>query len=242
MKLPARALVIIVVLIASSPTAAQEKAADGIGYKFTADFTAPWADSWKKHLEVFAGKPDLHGLEIGCFEGRSTIWFLENVLTHPTSHMTCIDVFPKHIEELFDHNMEVSGLSSRVTKLKGYSQDVLRTLDYDSIDFAYVDGCHLASCVLTDAVLIWDLLRTGGVLIFDDYWWGMRRPPIERPKLAIDAFLKIFSDRYQLKQSAYQVVIEKTQGRSKKGLVGEPAVHSERWKRRTRELDEKGWK
>jgi hypothetical protein len=30
-------------------------------------------------------------LEIDCFDGRSTIWFLEN---DPTAHLTCIDPFP----------------------------------------------------------------------------------------------------------------------------------------------------
>jgi predicted O-methyltransferase YrrM len=239
MGLPARALVIIIVLTASSTAAAQQKAAGESGYKFTADFTKRWAGSWIKHLQGFAGQPDVHGLEIGCFEGRSTIWFLENVLTHPTSHMTSIDVFTEDMEERFDHNIEVSGLSGKVTKLKGYSQDVLRTLEYNSVDFAYIDGCHLASCVLTDAVLTWDLLKTGGVMIFDDYLWRKERPPIERPELAIDAFLEIFSDRYRLKHSAYQVIIEKTQGRSRKGLVGNPVVHSERWRRRARELDTK---
>jgi predicted O-methyltransferase YrrM len=232
MGLPARALVVIILLATSSTAAAQQSAAGEKGYQFTADWTTPRTGSWMKHLQGFVGKPDAHGLEVGCFEGRSTIWFLENVLTHPTSHMTCIDVFTEDIEKRFDHNIEVSGLSSKVTKLKGYSQDVLRTLDYDSVDFAYIDGCHLASCVLTDAVLIWDPLKTGGVMIFDDYLWRKQRPPIERPQLAIDAFLEIFSGRYRLRNSAYQVIIEKTQERSRKALVGSPIVHTERWKRR----------
>ncbi len=32
-------------------------------------------------------------VEIGSFEGRSTLWILENLLRHPDSRMHCIDTF-----------------------------------------------------------------------------------------------------------------------------------------------------
>src|SRR5579862_412418 len=58
---------------------------------FTRDFTAPFCSRWARLLKRFSGQPDVHGIEVGCFEGRSSLWFLQNVLDHETSRLTCID-------------------------------------------------------------------------------------------------------------------------------------------------------
>jgi hypothetical protein len=86
-------------------------------------------------LKQYQGK-EVHGLEIGSFEGRSAIWFFDNILTHPSATMTCVDVFPKEYEDTFDKNIEVSGYSKRVVKKKGLSSQVLRTLkpNYEFFD------------------------------------------------------------------------------------------------------------
>jgi predicted O-methyltransferase YrrM len=156
---------------------------------------------------------------------------LENIASHPTGRMTCIDVFTEAIEKRFDHNLRVAGLDGKVTKLKGYSQDVLRTLEYDSYDFVYIDGCHRASCVLTDSVLVWDLVKQGGVIIFDDYLHNTGKPATERPKVAIDAFIAVYRDRIDLKSKGFQVIVEKKSARSEKGLVGSPVVHTPEWEK-----------
>jgi hypothetical protein len=57
---------------------------------------------WSKVLRKFKGKPNLLFLEIGCFEGKATLWLLENILTHPTSKIVVVDTFKdnsKHVEE-----------------------------------------------------------------------------------------------------------------------------------------------
>lgn len=216
----------------SSPALAQQAIADGSAYEYSSDWTTPHTQLWMRHLARFSNEPDVHGLEIGCFEGRSSIWFLERIVSHPTARMTCIDVFPESIEKRFDHNLQVSGLSERMTKRKGYSQDVLRTLESETFDFVYIDGCHLASCVLTDAVLAWDLLRPGGLIIFDDYLWELEKPKTQRPKLAIDTFVAIFHDELRVRAKAYQVIVEKKGKRTGKVLVGEPVVHTQGWEER----------
>jgi predicted O-methyltransferase YrrM len=174
------------------------------GYRYSFDWTSPNSATWMKYLKPLNGRADARGLEIGCFEGQSTLWFLEKVLTHPDARMACIDVFTDEIEANFDHNVKISGQADRVLKHKGYSQDVLRGLEYDSVDFVYIDGCHLASCALTDAVLSWDLLRPGGFMIFDDYLFGIDKAPSLRPKLAIDAFIEAFLDQIHVRQIGFQ--------------------------------------
>jgi len=208
------------------------------GYRYSIDWTTVNTDSWMSYLGDLAGAPETRGLEIGCFEGRSTLWFLDNIATHADSRMACVDVFTDEIEANFDHNVKVAKQGDRVIKYKGYSQDVLRKLEYDSFDFVYIDGCHLASCALTDAVLSWDLLRAGGFMIFDDYGLKIDEPPSQRPKTAIDAFIAAFADQIHVREIGSQVILEKKGNRSEEELVGKPLVHDPKWLESLRRLSE----
>ena len=143
--------------------------------------------------------------------------------------MTCIDVFTDRIEADFDHNIRVSGLGKRVVKRKGYSQDVLRTLEADAYEFIYIDGCHLASCAMTDMVMSWELLKDGGIMIIDDYNWSLAKPATERPKLAVDAFIEAFSKQLEVRLIARQVVLRKRLQSAHEDRVGKPVVHDESW-------------
>lgn len=123
-------------------------------YEYSVDWTNSRGEEWVKHLSRFRGKPGAQGLEVGCLEWRSTLWFVDNVLTHPTAKTTCVDIFAPQNEARFDNNVGVSGHADKIIKHKGYSQDVLRKLEYDTYDFVYIDGCHLASCALSAVVLV----------------------------------------------------------------------------------------
>jgi hypothetical protein len=98
--------------------------AAGEEYEFSIDWTKAGQRSkdWRVVLRKFIGKEDVHGLEIGSFEGRSAIWFLNNILTKPSSKLTCIDIFPEEYDTVFDHNIRVSGHQKRVIKKKGFSR------------------------------------------------------------------------------------------------------------------------
>ena len=58
-------------------------------YVFTEGWHLLHVSDWKNHLKEFKGKPEIHALEIGNYEGLSAIWQIENILTHPTSTITC---------------------------------------------------------------------------------------------------------------------------------------------------------
>ena len=62
-------------------------------YRFTFDWVSPHAEEWKNDLAYLAGRPNIRGLEIGCFEGQSACWWLDNILTDTTSRLTCVDPF-----------------------------------------------------------------------------------------------------------------------------------------------------
>ena len=81
-------------------------------------------------------------------------------------------------------------------------------------DFIYIDGSHEAPDVLADAVLGFRLLKQGGILGFDDYWWHEELPggrdPIRTPKIAIDAFTNIYCRKVEtLWHPNYQVYLRK---------------------------------
>jgi predicted O-methyltransferase YrrM len=175
--------------------------------------------NFETYLSGLKGKPDLRFIEIGPFEGKATIWMLENILTAPTSKIVCIDTF-EGSDEHKAMGMDTSGLyqtfmdntqqyRDKITLIKGTSQDGLKLLIADKYDFVYVDGSHRSPDVLEDAVLSFRLLKHGGIMIFDDYEWKYNNDPIESPKMAIDAFLLIFAKEYRLLLKSYQVVLQK---------------------------------
>jgi len=185
---------------------------------FTIDWTSGHVPVWREHLGRYAGMPAL-ALEVGCFEGRSTCWFLENILTHPASQIVCVDTFAgsaelrdmpqlEGLQARFDDNVRAFG--SKVVKFVGASTAVLPLLAPGAFDFAYIDGSHAAADVFSDLVLAWRLVKTGGILVLDDYEWGAGNPERDRPKIAIDAFLASFERRYQILTKAYQVLLTKT--------------------------------
>jgi predicted O-methyltransferase YrrM len=113
------------------------------------------------------------------------------------------------IERRFDHNVTLANqrvsYTASVTKLKKSSTQALaeflarREAPFDLI---YIDGSHQAPDVLSDAVLAFQLLRVGGIMIFDDYLWRLepdgRQDPLNMPKPAIDSFINIFQRKLRV--------------------------------------------
>jgi hypothetical protein len=66
---------------------------DSTHYRFTTDWVSRNEHLWTAILQELRGRADIHALEIGSFEGRSALWFLENILTHPAASITCVDIF-----------------------------------------------------------------------------------------------------------------------------------------------------
>ncbi|MBW4494065.1 MAG: class I SAM-dependent methyltransferase [Oscillatoria princeps RMCB-10] len=193
------------------------------GYQFTQDWFSWNIPILQVYLGRFAHRPDLQFLEIGSWEGRSTCWLLENILTHESGKITCIDTFEgsvehKHfeagylnsIEERFDFNIAIAGAREKVTKIVGMSQEVMRALPLNCYDTIYIDGSHLPSDVLADAVLSWGLLKVGGLMIFDDYDFEFINSPDLNTKIGIDAFLTAFKRKIKILHVGGQVILEKT--------------------------------
>lgn len=174
--------------------------------KFTYDLVTQHIANWTHWLQEFVGKP-IRALEIGSFEGRSAIWFCENILTHEQARLTCVDTFQwLDAHDIFQANTQEAGIADKL-EVKRMSSRWLQLPEH-SLDFIYVDGNHTKTRVLTDAVLCWRSLKPGGIIIFDDYL--LHRDDALPVKVAVDAFLRVFGDGLEIISQGYQVAIRKT--------------------------------
>jgi hypothetical protein len=181
------------------------------GKTFSTDWASRAFPTWIAHLSDLRNRP-LRILEIGSWEGRSTIFFLK---FFPQSVITCIDLFTLGNERAFDSNVAEYG--NRVTKIAASSRIALSNLcdlGKKTFDLIYVDGSHDRDDVMIDTLLAWRLLPVGGILIWDDYdidrWVHELRLPDQWPKPAIDVFRWWHSDEMQTIVIGYQLIVRKT--------------------------------
>ena len=172
---------------------------------FTHDLITKHTRNWATWLNHLIGQP-AHALEIGTFQGRSALWFCENILTHPDARLICVDTFQwMNAHDTCLANIHEAGLSHKIDVRRISSRSV--QLPEDHLDFIYIDGDHTQAAVLTDAVLSWRSLKPGGVIIFDDYL--LQREGRQQVKAAVDAFLRIFADELDIIAHSYQVALRK---------------------------------
>jgi len=198
--------------------------------KYNVDWFSHNIPSIKKAVE---GKESekVNMLEIGCNEGRSTVWFLENLLLHDDSRITVIDTFNSSsnykpstakkspLQKTFEENIKETGKAEKVFVYKGMSQDVMRTMPtMPRFDVVYVDGSHYAPDVLEDLIYVYRMVKKGGLIICDDYELGYGNntgngydnPNYEElPKNAIDTFKKMFKDQVEVVFAGYIMVLRR---------------------------------
>lgn len=171
------------------------------------EFTQEWfrtkgvIESFDSFLKpLFIKEKSKRILEIGAFEGMSTLWFLENL---PKCHVTVVDNFLgdtqnhemvgdfKKIKDRFLKNTEEH--KKRVYVLEGDSKEVLPKIEGE-FDVVYVDGSHRDDYVISDAKNAYRLLKKGGILIFDDYImeYTDRNGVTYAPKKIIDEFIRSY--------------------------------------------------
>lgn len=175
---------------------------------FTSDWFSTNIPHWQAHID--STRP-LDVLELGVFEGRSVVWMLENL---NVKTLVAVDWWDRawlenkgHFDTEKNFDANVAGYSN-VTKVKAITYSFLRR-NRDTFDLIYIDGAHDGKSVLTDAVMSHYILRKGGYLVFDDYGQTTDPTRIDRPRGAIDAFLRQFADEYHIWHKGYQVIAQK---------------------------------
>lgn len=195
-------------------------------HEFTVDWFGHNAPAWKNILDQLCPKKIL---EIGSYEGKSTCYLIDQMSNLQESEIHCIDTWEgsaehnginmSDVETRFRQNINVSLESAKfksdIKIHKGKSKDILISFlsnkMHDYFDFIYVDGSHEAPDVLMDAILSFSLLRTNGIIVFDDYLWKGYDDPRRCPKMAIDAFVDVFSKHLNIIRwmPLYQLYVQK---------------------------------
>lgn len=177
----------------------------------------PWCITFSK---VFKRTDPLRILEIGSWEGRSSLFLLTYF---PQAHLTAVDTWAgtdqyeynatsqlSDLELRFDQNL--SPFKTRLTKRKGSSLSVVPQLieENQEFDLIYVDGSHFADDAFTDATNAWRLLKQGGLMVFDDVMWPCFPRARANTAWAINMFLTYHAREYKVLHAYYQFILQKT--------------------------------
>jgi glycosyltransferase involved in cell wall biosynthesis/Tfp pilus assembly protein PilF len=194
------------------------------GYQFSQLYLSSHSSVWKQHLNRLIKITGLNVLEVNSGEGESTCWLIDNILTDDSARMTCINTFEaeaahpvmfaggtlKVLDNLFKLNTTKTGHLEKINIIAGKPQDKLRLLPSSAFHLVYVGGPKPASDILESALLIWGLVKVGGMLIFDHYGFSFD-PGVneDSPSVAINAFRRIFNKKIKIIHEGYQILLEK---------------------------------
>ena len=133
-------------------------------------------------------------LEIGCFEGLTSNYICDNILSQ-NGKLICVDPLT---ENYLNNNLSESDIINNETIYKYFNNqyerffnntehqinsnklELIRTISIDAFpklielyegqfDLIYIDGDHRADAVYIDAINSYTLCKIGGIIIFDDY-------------------------------------------------------------------------
>lgn len=164
-------------------------------------FAATAQANFETYLAEFKDKPNLKFLQLGVFTGDATVWLCNNILTDKSSKLIDVDTWEGSDEEshaemdfsdvyqVYQDKVKDLPVVSVVSDTHKY---LIRQLDnfIGAFDFIYIDADHTTVGVLLDAELSWPLLKSGGVMAFDDYTWGRDLPPSKTPRPGILLFVE----------------------------------------------------
>ena len=155
-------------------------------------------------------------LEIGCFEGLSSVFFADNFLSNENSTLTCVDPFltisnndhgmflQNGEENNFEYNTTICKNSEKIIKHK-ITSDNFFAQNNKTYNFIYIDGCHEIDYIKRDMENSFSILETNGIMWMDDYLGGDRI----QIKNAMNEFLEQYNGQYELIYKGYQLALKK---------------------------------
>jgi hypothetical protein len=174
-----------------------------------------WNEIFNKHL---LNNKKIKILEIGSFEGRSTLFFLKNF---SNSIISCVDTWKdsnfyqefklSKIEKNFDYNTKDFSLNLKKYKMtsdKFFKKYCKKKNNY--YDIIYVDGDHYYETTFRDLISSFKVLKNNGLMIMDDFigYKGFKNYN-ENPIGAIIVFINIFYKKIKILKITNQLIIKK---------------------------------
>ncbi len=180
-------------------------------YEFTRDTFSYRLALWQPLVEPLIGKSGLKFLEVGSYQGMSSCWFLDTVLTSADAKLVCLE---PQFEPKLEHNIKATGAADKVKLISGTVEKLTTELPSESFDLINLqDKRKSAEIAEFNAKAAWQLLKVGGLLIFNDYGWRNPATPQFNPKEGIDRFLGSLEEttwqRVQYSPQSFQYIITK---------------------------------
>lgn len=147
--------------------------------------------SGKGLLNLLKDKGPLKGLEIGCAEGDTSSFLLENL---PELHLIGVDPYTDYIDwngnnlnsrqKTYEDLIERLSIYNRFDLIRKTSDDGAEDVANESLDFIFIDGVHTYEQVKKDCENYYSKLKPGGLFSGHDY------NTISEVKKAVDEFAK----------------------------------------------------
>jgi predicted O-methyltransferase YrrM len=152
-------------------------------------------------------------LEIGCFEGLSSVFFADNFIDSQKSNLTCVDPFlniTDNDHSNFLQNNEEINFDYNISNCKNSDKIIIHKITSDNFfehnnqkyNFIYIDGCHKLDYIKRDMEKSFNVLEKNGIMWMDDYGSG-------EIKNTMNEFLEKYNGQYELIHSGYQLAIKK---------------------------------
>ena len=105
-------------------------------------------------------------LEIGTFTGYSAICLAEGLIEEGVLHTIEVN---RELEEMLNSHFKLTNVEKKVQQHFGPAEAVLADLELNNIDLVFIDADKRNN--LTYFELVFDKVRTGGVIIIDNVLW-----------------------------------------------------------------------
>lgn len=178
------------------------------------------AQTWSLAIAI-ENKP-IQYLEIGVLHGRNLIKVEQSYCNHPDSKLVCIDPWfdydgyseyktqQENSWKIFNHNVDAVNIRNKLVIHRNLSENIVPSLPDKSFDIIFIDGNHETEYVYKDGVMCFDKLKSGGYMIFDDYFYDNQH--WQETKVGVDRFLDEYKDKLKIISfinSFYQCIIQK---------------------------------
>ena len=171
----------------------------------------------KQYLFKFMDKSKQNNiLEIGCYEGISSVFFADQLLKNTHSSLTCVDPFlnmenndhkeylRNKEEETFDYNIRICKNANKICVQK-LTSDIFFEKNTKTYNFIYIDGSHETDFIKRDMENSFQFLEKNGIMWMDNYEAGDGI----QIKNTMNLFLDKYKDKYKLIHKGYQLAIQK---------------------------------
>lgn len=130
------------------------------------------------------GKPGYSALQVGAFAGHASWWLVMMLLNGEGSSLDDVDTWLGSDEEAhhrldfslveaeYDNRVGAWLTAGKIRKHKMTSDEFFAQGLGSRYDFIYIDGDHHAAQVYKDGANAHPLLKSGGILAFDDLTWS----------------------------------------------------------------------